>query len=123
GGQARRQRPHASHARCRETTQRRSRHCAGLCSGRPHLEVFRTVRWCLCVESLGVTGWAAAALRAALKCLKRIGAEPESAPPSLVATLALVPPVAAGAILFRLVALEVVGIAVAAGLLAHLAAR
>jgi hypothetical protein len=55
--------------------------------------------------------------------LKRIGVEPEAAPPSLVATVALVPPVAAGAIVFRLVALEVVVIALAAGLLAHLAAR
>jgi hypothetical protein len=55
--------------------------------------------------------------------VKRIGAEPEAAPPSLVAAVALVPPVAAGAIFFRLVALEVVVIAVTAGLLAHLAAR
>jgi len=70
-----------------------------------------------------VAGQAAAALRAALTCLKRIGVEPETAPPSLVATVALVPPVAAGAIFFRLVALEAVVIAVGAGLLAHLAAR
>jgi NQR2, RnfD, RnfE family len=70
-----------------------------------------------------VAGQAAAALRAALTCLKRIGVEPEFAPPSLVAAVALVPPVAAGAIFFRLVALEVVVVAVAAGLIAHLAAR
>lgn len=70
-----------------------------------------------------MAGRAAAALRAALTCLKRIGGEPEFAPPSLVATIALVPPVAAGAIFFRLVALEVVAVAVVAGLLAHLAAR
>jgi hypothetical protein len=37
--------------------------------------------------------------------------------------VALVPPVAAGAIFFRLVALEVVAVAIAAGVLAHLAAR
>lgn len=71
----------------------------------------------------GVAGQAAAALRAALACVKRIGVEPEAAPPSLVAAVALVPPVAAGAIFFRLVAIEVVVIAVTAGLLAHLAAR
>jgi len=70
-----------------------------------------------------VAGQAAAALRAALACVKRIGAEPETAPPSLVAAVALVPPVAAGAIFFRLVAVEVVVIAVTAGLLSHLAAR
>jgi len=70
-----------------------------------------------------VAGQAAAALRAALTCVKRIGAEPESASPSLVAAIALVPSVAAGAILYRLVAIEVVAIAVVAGLLAHLAAR
>jgi hypothetical protein len=70
-----------------------------------------------------VAGQAAAALRAALACVKRIGAEPETASPSLVAAIALVPSVAAGAIFFRLVAVEVVAIAVTAGLLAHLAAR
>jgi hypothetical protein len=70
-----------------------------------------------------VAGQAAAALRAALACVKRIGAEPETAPSWLVAAVALVPPVAAGAIIFRLVAVEVVAIGLAAGLLAHLAAR
>jgi hypothetical protein len=55
--------------------------------------------------------------------VKRIGVEPETAPPSLVAAVALVPLVATGAIFFRLEAVEVVVIAVTAGLLAHLAAR
>lgn len=55
--------------------------------------------------------------------MKRIGVEPEAAPHSLVAAAALVPPVVAGAIFFRLEALAVVAVAVAAGLLAHLAAR
>jgi hypothetical protein len=55
--------------------------------------------------------------------LKRIGVEPEAAPPSLVALVAFVPPVAAGAIFFRLVALEVVAVALAAGVVAHVAAR
>jgi hypothetical protein len=66
---------------------------------------------------------ATAALRAVLTSTKRIGVEPESAPPSLVAAVALVPPVVAGAIFFRLEAVAVVAVAVAAGLLAHLAAR
>lgn len=70
-----------------------------------------------------VAGQAIAALRLALAWLKRIGVEPESAPPSLVAGLAFVPPVVAGVIFFRLTALEVLAIAIAAGLLAHLAAR
>lgn len=55
--------------------------------------------------------------------LKRVGVEPESCPPSLVAGLALVPPVAAGVLFFRLTALEALGIALAAGLAAHLASR
>jgi hypothetical protein len=70
-----------------------------------------------------VAGQAAAALRAALAYLKRIGAEPEATPPSIVAAIAFVPSFAVGVILFRLAAIEVIVIAVAAGLLAHLAAR
>jgi hypothetical protein len=59
----------------------------------------------------------------ALSWTKRIGVEPESAGPSFVALLALAPAAAAGVLLFGLVALEVLAVAVAAGLLAHLAAR
>lgn len=70
-----------------------------------------------------VAGQAIAALRAAPAYLKRIGVEPETASPSLVAGLAFVPMVVAGAIFLRLAALEVLAIALAAGLLAHLAAR
>ena len=70
-----------------------------------------------------MVGQANAAHRVALSWLKRIGIEPESAPPSVVAGIALVPPVIAGLILFRFVALEMLLIALAAGLLAHLAAR
>jgi len=55
--------------------------------------------------------------------VKHIGLEPEAAPPSLVAAIALVPPVIAGAIFFRVEALLVVAVALAAGLLAHVAAR
>src|SRR5260370_28460401 len=70
-----------------------------------------------------VVGQAIAAVRGAPGWLKRIGVEPEAAPRSLVAGLAFAPPVIAGAIFFRLTALEVLAIALAAGLLAHLAAR
>jgi NQR2, RnfD, RnfE family len=58
-----------------------------------------------------------------LAWLKRAGVEPESCPPSLVAGLALAPPVVVGLLLFRLTALEDLAVAVAAGLAAHLAAR
>ncbi|HSR23014.1 MAG TPA: RnfABCDGE type electron transport complex subunit D, partial [Candidatus Eisenbacteria bacterium] len=58
-----------------------------------------------------------------LAWLKRVGVEPESSPPSLVGGLALAPPVLASLLLFRLTALEVLAVAVAAGLAAHLAAR
>jgi NQR2, RnfD, RnfE family len=58
-----------------------------------------------------------------LSWLRRVGIEPESSPPSLVAGLALAPPVIAGVLLFRLTALEMLAIAAAAGLAAHLAAR
>src|SRR5690348_7239075 len=70
-----------------------------------------------------MAGQVFAAVRNGLGSLKRLGVEPESAPPSVVAGLALAPPVVAGLILFRLTALEVLAIAVAAGLGAHLAAR
>jgi len=55
--------------------------------------------------------------------LHRFGVQPESGPPSLVAGLALTPPVIAGVAFFRLTALEMLGIALAAGLAAHLVAR
>lgn len=64
-----------------------------------------------------------AAVHGALGWLRRVGVEPESAPPSVVAGLALAPPVIAGVIFFRLTALEVLGVAFAAGLVAHVAAR
>jgi NQR2, RnfD, RnfE family len=62
-------------------------------------------------------------VQGALVRLKRIGVQPESAPPSVVAGLALVPPVVAGVALFKLDAVEVLVIATGAGLAAHLAAR
>src|SRR5215471_17494440 len=64
-----------------------------------------------------------AAVHRALDWLRRVGIEPESAPPSVVAVMALAPPVIAGVIFFRLTALEVLGLAVAAGIAAHVAAR
>ncbi|HYW23425.1 MAG TPA: RnfABCDGE type electron transport complex subunit D [Terriglobales bacterium] len=70
-----------------------------------------------------MVGQASAALEAALTWVKRIGVEPEAAEPSLVAAIALVPSVVAGVIFFGLDALAVLGIALAAGLLAHVAAR
>jgi hypothetical protein len=70
-----------------------------------------------------MTGQVFAAVHSTLGRLKRLGIEPESAPPSVVAGLALAPPVIAGVIFFHLTALEVVGIAAAAGLAAHLVAR
>jgi Na+-transporting NADH:ubiquinone oxidoreductase subunit NqrB len=70
-----------------------------------------------------MAGQARAALQVAFTWMKQIGTEPESSAPSLVALLALVPSAAAGILLFRLAAAEVLAIAVAAGLLAHLAAR
>jgi hypothetical protein len=70
-----------------------------------------------------VAGQASAAVQGALGWLKRVGVEPEAAPPSVVAGLALVPPVVAGVAFFDLDALEVLVIAAGAGLAAHLAAR
>jgi hypothetical protein len=70
-----------------------------------------------------VAGQAIAAVSGALTWLKRIGVQPETAPPSFVAGLALAPPVVAGVIFFRLAALEMLAIALGAGLAAHIAAR
>lgn len=66
---------------------------------------------------------AIAGVRSGLSWLKRIGVEPETAPPSLIATIALAPSVVAGVILFQLTALETLGVAVGAALVAHLASR
>jgi len=70
-----------------------------------------------------VAGQAITAVRGALQRLKRTGVEPELAPASLVAGLALAPPVVAGVLLFRLTAVEMLAVALAAGLAAHVAAR
>ncbi|HXM57168.1 MAG TPA: RnfABCDGE type electron transport complex subunit D, partial [Candidatus Dormibacteraeota bacterium] len=70
-----------------------------------------------------MAGQAFAAVQGALGWLKRLGVEPEAAPPSAVAVVALVPPVVAGVVLFRLTAVEVLGVALAAALAAHVAAR
>jgi Na+-transporting NADH:ubiquinone oxidoreductase subunit NqrB len=70
-----------------------------------------------------VAAQAIAGVRSGLSWLKRIGVEPETAPPSLIATMALAPSVVAGIILFRLTALETLGVAAGAGLVAHLASR
>lgn len=66
---------------------------------------------------------AIAAVRGAFSTLVRTGVEPETAPPSLVAGLALVPPVVAGVLVFRVTALEMLLVALGAGLAAHVAAR
>ena len=53
----------------------------------------------------------------------RFAFRPETLPPDVVMGLALVPPVVAGLLLFRLVAVQMLGIALAAGVASHLAAR
>ena len=49
--------------------------------------------------------------------------KPDSLPSSAILTLALVPPVIAGLLFFRLVAAEMLILAVAIGAIAHLSAR
>jgi hypothetical protein len=70
-----------------------------------------------------VAAKAITAVRDALQGLRGVGVEPELAPASLVAMLALAPPVVAGVLLFRLTALEMLAIALGAGIAAHVGAR
>lgn len=60
--------------------------------------------------------------RLALWELRRLAVAPETAPPWAIAGIALAAPVAAGIVFFRLVALQMLVVAVAAGVLGHLAA-
>jgi Na+-transporting NADH:ubiquinone oxidoreductase subunit NqrB len=62
-------------------------------------------------------------IRGGLAELRLLAVEPESAMPSLVSGMALLPTVIAGVLLFRLPALEILGVAVAAAALGHLAAH
>lgn len=55
--------------------------------------------------------------------LKRLAVAPETAPPAAVAGIALVAPVVAGIIFFRLAALQMIGIAIVVGGLGHVVAR
>src|SRR5262249_22595442 len=55
--------------------------------------------------------------------LKRVGTDPAHAEPGLVAILALVPSIVAGIVLFRLVAVEMLGIAVATAVAGYAALR
>ena len=62
-------------------------------------------------------------LRSPLLSLKRVGTDPAHAEPGLVAILALVPSIVAGIVLFRLVAVEMLGIAVATAVAGYAALR
>jgi hypothetical protein len=62
-------------------------------------------------------------IRHLLQALRRLAVEPETAPPGLVMATALLPPLVAGLILFRLTALEMLAIAVTAAVAAYLASR
>src|SRR5262245_23630582 len=64
-----------------------------------------------------------AAIRQAPLALRRLAAAPGAAPPGVVMAVALLPSLVAGLILFRLTALTLLAIAVAAALGAHVAVR
>jgi hypothetical protein len=70
-----------------------------------------------------VVAGAIAAIRRVPLILRRLAAAPEAAPPGLVMATALLPSLVAGLILFRLMALALLAIAVAAALGAHVAVR
>ncbi len=53
----------------------------------------------------------------------RFAFRPETLPPDLVTVVALGPPIAAGLLLFRVAAADMLGIAIGVGAIAHLAAR
>ena len=57
------------------------------------------------------------------RLLDRVLFKPETLPPSATLSIGLVPPVAAGLILFRLAAVEMLVLAIAVGGIAHLTAR
>jgi len=70
-----------------------------------------------------VAGKAILMVRHSLTALRRVAVAPESAPPALVMGIALLPPVTAGLVLFRVIALEMLAVALAAAVVAHVALR
>ena len=64
-----------------------------------------------------------AMIRSALRALKQLGIDPDSVDPSVVAIVALTPSIVAGALFFRLLAVEMLGIAIGVALAAYAAAR
>jgi len=62
-------------------------------------------------------------IRSALRAVKQVGIDPVAADPTVVAILALVPPIVAGIVFFRLLAVEMLTIAVGVAVVAYAAAR
>ncbi len=62
-------------------------------------------------------------VRLPFAALRRAAVAPETAPPGLIMGVALLPPAVAGLILFRVVALEMLAVAVVAAVAAHVALR
>jgi len=62
-------------------------------------------------------------IRNALRAVKQVGTDPVAADPTVVAILALIPPVVAGIVFFRLLAVEMLTIAVGVAVAAYAAAR
>ena len=62
-------------------------------------------------------------IRNALRAVKQVGIDPVAADPTVVAILALIPPVVAGIVFFRLLAVEMLTIAVGVAVAAYAAAR
>lgn len=62
-------------------------------------------------------------IRSALRAVKQVGTDPVAADPTVVAILALVPPVVAGIVFFRLLAVEMLTIALGVAAAAYAAAR
>jgi hypothetical protein len=70
-----------------------------------------------------VAGKPISMVRQAPAVLRKLATAPETTPPALLMGAALLPPVLAGLVLFRVVALEMLGIAVVAAAAAHVARR
>src|SRR5215510_12400704 len=62
-------------------------------------------------------------IRSALRAVKQVGIDPVGADPTVVAILALVPPIVGGIVFFRLLAVEMLTIAVCVAVVAYAAAR
>src|SRR5262245_66337372 len=62
-------------------------------------------------------------IRSTLRAVKQVGIDPVGADPTVVAILALVPPIVGGIVFFRLLAVQMLTIAVCVAVVAYAAAR